>query len=151
MVQHKAMTAGHCMENRMCSVLLLGSVVHYFLNFLSWLYVISAAYSILWPALLFFFFKLKSFIFRHTLRSGLEVRHLLPHVMFQEWVHFAHFRCHMENRQTWVIPGTMKQTCSRYMPGWDFISSTILLKSHLGKWKQCHKEKPLWNYILWLR
>lgn len=53
MVQHKAMTAEHCIENRMFSILLLGSVVHYFLYFLSWLYVISVAYSILRPALFF--------------------------------------------------------------------------------------------------
>lgn len=46
-VQHKAMTAGHYIENRMCSILLLGSVVHYFLYFLSLLYTVSVTYSIL--------------------------------------------------------------------------------------------------------
>lgn len=66
MVQHKAMTAGHCIENRMCSILLLESVVHYFQQyFLSWLYILSVAYSILWPGLpkgffgLFFYFNWK--------------------------------------------------------------------------------------------
>lgn len=152
MVQYKAMTAGHCIENRMCSTLLLESVVHYFQQyFLSWLYTFSVAYSILWPGLpwvFWFIFYFNWKVLYLDILWGQGQRWGTCFLMFCSQNDCISLRCHMVNVQAWVIPGTTKQACSRYMPGRDLLSSMILLKPNLGKWKQCHKEAPLWNYIL---
>lgn len=68
----------------------------------------------------------------------LEVRHLFPHIMFPEWVHFTRMShggyADLSHRQDHVAGAFQAEASS---------SPRFLLKAHLGICKQCNKEASL--------